>query len=139
MTEPSLPRVPVSETGQIVELRGGTRALIRPIEPEDRERLNEGFESASAESIFLRFLTPQPRLTGEQLDCGSGVIEVGSGADLWSPFVDLATGRQYKPIAWNVSGEGFAVVETRSEPKKDSVVCSYDDGVATGTVTVKKA
>jgi len=68
MTEPSLPRLPVSETGQIVELRGGTRALIRPIQPEDRDRLNEGFESASAESIFLRFLTPQPRLTSTQLD-----------------------------------------------------------------------
>jgi RimJ/RimL family protein N-acetyltransferase len=68
MTEPSLPRIPVGETGQIVELRGGTRALIRPIEPRDRDRLNEGFESASAESIFLRFLTPQPRLSSNQLD-----------------------------------------------------------------------
>ena len=68
MTEPSLPRVPVGEAGQIVELRGGTRALIRPIEPGDRDRLNEGFESASAESIFLRFLTPQPRLSSDQLD-----------------------------------------------------------------------
>ena len=68
MTEPSLPRVPIGDTGQIVELRGGTRALIRPIEPEDRDRLNEGFESASAESIFLRFLTPQPRLSSGQLD-----------------------------------------------------------------------
>lgn len=74
-----------------------------------------------------------------QLDCGSGVMEVGSGSDLWSTFVDLETGRKYKPIAWNVSGEGFAVVETKSEPKKHSVVCSYDDGVASGTVTVKKA
>src|SRR3990170_1227319 len=68
MTEPSLPRVPVGDTGQIVELRDGTRALIRPIEPRDRDRLNAGFESASAESIFLRFLTPQPRLSSDQLD-----------------------------------------------------------------------
>ena len=74
-----------------------------------------------------------------QLDCGSGVMEVGSGSDLWSTFVDLETGRKYKPIAWDVSGEGFVVKETRSEPKKHSVVCAYDDGVATGTVTVKKA
>ena len=76
MTEPSLPRVPVGETGQIVELRGGTRALIRPIEPEDRDRLNEGFESASAESIFLRFLTPQPRLSSGQLDYLTAVDHV---------------------------------------------------------------
>ena len=58
----------MSEPGQIVELRDGTRALIRPIGPEDRERLKVGFEDASAESIFLRFLTPQPRLSSSQLD-----------------------------------------------------------------------
>jgi len=46
----------MGETGQIVELRDGTHALIRPIEPGDRTRLNEGFQSASARSIFMRFL-----------------------------------------------------------------------------------
>ena len=78
-----------------------------------------------------------------QLDCGAGIMEVGAGADLWSTFHDLATGEKYKPIAWNVSGEvngkPFSVVESRSEPKKHSVACRYDDGVAKGTVTVKKA
>jgi RimJ/RimL family protein N-acetyltransferase len=54
--------------GEIVELRDGTRALIRPIGPDDRDRLNEGFRSASPESIFLRFLAPQPRLSSSQLD-----------------------------------------------------------------------
>jgi acetyltransferase len=58
----------VSE-GRIVELRDGTRALIRPIGPDDRDRLNEGFLSASPESIFLRFLAPQPLLSSSQLDC----------------------------------------------------------------------
>jgi RimJ/RimL family protein N-acetyltransferase len=57
-----------SETGQVVELRDGTRALIRPIGPADRERLNEGFESASPDSIFLRFLSPLPKLSSQQLD-----------------------------------------------------------------------
>jgi RimJ/RimL family protein N-acetyltransferase len=52
----------------VVELRDGTRALIRPIGPQDRERLNEGFNAASPDSIFLRFLTPQPRLSSTQLD-----------------------------------------------------------------------
>jgi RimJ/RimL family protein N-acetyltransferase len=56
------------ETGEIVELRDGTRALIRQIRPGDRARINEGFESASAESIFMRFLSPLPRLSGRQLD-----------------------------------------------------------------------
>ena len=53
---------------QIVELRDGTMALIRPIGPWDRNRLNEGFSSASAKSIFMRFLGPQPRLSSRQLD-----------------------------------------------------------------------
>jgi len=57
----------VTETAEIVELRDGTSALIRPIGPADRERLKEGFESASEESLFLRFLTPQPRLSSSQL------------------------------------------------------------------------
>jgi acetyltransferase len=52
----------------VVVLRNGTRALIRPIGPDDRERLNEGFKTASADSIFLRFLAPQPRLSRSQLD-----------------------------------------------------------------------
>ena len=52
----------------IVELRDGTRALIRPIGPDDRDRLNEGFLSASPESIFLRFLAPQARLSRSELD-----------------------------------------------------------------------
>ena len=57
----------VSQT-RILELRDGTRALIRQIGPADRERLHQGFKSASAESIFLRFLTPLPRLSSAQLD-----------------------------------------------------------------------
>jgi RimJ/RimL family protein N-acetyltransferase len=63
----------VDDTGEIVELRDGTRALIRPIQPSDRTRLNEGFESASTESIFMRFLGPQPRLSQRQLDYLTGV------------------------------------------------------------------
>ena len=53
---------------EIVELRDGTRALIRPIEPADRQRLNDGFKTASPESVFLRFLAPLPKLSSSQLD-----------------------------------------------------------------------
>jgi acetyltransferase len=58
----------MTATSEIVELKDGTRALIRPITPEDRERLTVGFESASEESIYRRFLAPQPRLSSQQLD-----------------------------------------------------------------------
>jgi RimJ/RimL family protein N-acetyltransferase len=53
--------------GELVELRDGSRALIRPIGPDDRDRLREGFEGASPESIFLRFLAPLPHLSSTQL------------------------------------------------------------------------
>jgi RimJ/RimL family protein N-acetyltransferase len=56
------------EYAQLVELRDGTRALIRQIEPGDRERLDEGFRSASSEAIFMRFLAPLPRLSTTQLN-----------------------------------------------------------------------
>ena len=57
----------MSEKGELVELRDGSRALIRPIGPEDRDRLREGFEGASPESIYLRFLAPVPRLSSKTL------------------------------------------------------------------------
>ena len=41
---------------------------IRPIEPEDRERLVEGFERLSPESRYRRFFAAIPRLTSRQLD-----------------------------------------------------------------------
>ena len=47
-----------------------------------------------------------------QIDCGDGPRQVGSSDDLWAPLVDLGTGAKYRPIAWNVSGEGFEVSET---------------------------
>ena len=75
----------MSEKGELVELRDGSRALIRPIGPDDRERLREGFEGASPESIFLRFLTPLPRLSSTQLtydDTQTAEFAVGVG-DRW--------------------------------------------------------
>ena len=73
-----------------------------------------------------------------QIDCGDGAREVGSSDDLWAPLVDLETGAKYRPIAWKVSGEGFSVDETNGKPTKHSVACAYDDGIAKGTVTLKK-
>ena len=49
----------------IVELRDGTRALIRPIGPLDRKRLNEGFESANC-GVDLHALPRSPATAFEQ-------------------------------------------------------------------------
>jgi hypothetical protein len=74
------------------------------------------------------------------IDCGSGAIQVGSTDDVFAPLVDLDSGRRYQPVAWDVTVDG-RTIQIRDDKKlhKHSVDCSYDDGVATGTVTVKKA
>jgi RimJ/RimL family protein N-acetyltransferase len=77
---------------QMVVLRNGVEALIRPIGPADRERLHEGFQSASAESIFLRFLTPQPRLSSAMLDYLTDVDHVRHEALI---AVDPETGQSF--------------------------------------------
>lgn len=72
------------------------------------------------------------------IDCGAGPVEVGSWDDLWAPLVDLESGKKYKPVAWHVAVGEFTIDEVKRE-RKHAVDCSYSDGVATGTVTVKNA
>ena len=50
-----------------VTLRDGTRALIRPIRPDDKERLAEGLRQLSPRSRYLRFHAAVRELTDEQL------------------------------------------------------------------------
>jgi GNAT superfamily N-acetyltransferase len=53
--------------GEEARLRDGSRVLIRPIRPDDRELVRAGFERLSPESRYRRFLTPMPTLTDQQL------------------------------------------------------------------------
>jgi hypothetical protein len=71
------------------------------------------------------------------IDCGDGPRQVGSTNALWAPLVDLRTGEKSKPVAFDVSGEGFAVAVSKKNVKPDAEACAYDDGEATGTVTVR--
>ena len=48
-------------------LRDGSRVVVRPIEPDDKEALLEGFAHLSEDSRYRRFLSPTPRLTESQL------------------------------------------------------------------------
>jgi RimJ/RimL family protein N-acetyltransferase len=80
------------ETGQAIELRDGTKALIRPIGPWDRDRLNEGFMSASPKSILQRFLTPLPELSNNQLDFLTAVDHIRHEALI---AVDPETGQSF--------------------------------------------
>ena len=74
------------------------------------------------------------------IDCGSGPVAIGSTDDMFAPLVDLASGKRYRPVAWDVVVGDRAIQEAKNghEPKRRAVDCSYSDGVATGTVTVRK-
>jgi hypothetical protein len=45
-----------------VELRDGSQIEVRPITPDDKQALVDGFEKLSPESRYRRFLTPVRRL-----------------------------------------------------------------------------
>jgi hypothetical protein len=74
------------------------------------------------------------------IDCGSGSVEVVSTDDMFAPLVDLASGKTYKPVAWDIVVGDHVIQETknRQAPTRRTAECSYSDGVATSTVTVKK-
>lgn len=82
----------VTGADEIVVLRDGTKAQIRPIGPHDRDRLRAGFEQASDESIYLRFLGPHPRLTDRELDYLTAVDHVRHEALI---AVDPDTGQSF--------------------------------------------
>jgi GNAT superfamily N-acetyltransferase len=51
-----------------IELRDGSRVLIRQIRPTDRDRLSEGLRRLSPDSRYLRFHAEIDELSEEQLD-----------------------------------------------------------------------
>jgi RimJ/RimL family protein N-acetyltransferase len=51
-----------------VEARDGTPMLLRPILPEDADRLRAGFQELSDESRYLRFMAPLNELSDEQVE-----------------------------------------------------------------------
>jgi RimJ/RimL family protein N-acetyltransferase len=57
----------VASDEQLVSLRDGTKALVRPIRPEDRWRIAEGLKLLSPRTKYLRFHTDIDVFTDEQL------------------------------------------------------------------------
>ena len=55
------------DSARELALRDGTRILVRPILPEDKQALREGFGRLSARSRYRRFLTPLEHLSDRQL------------------------------------------------------------------------
>jgi hypothetical protein len=80
---------------------------------------------------------PKPQLYTAKLDCGSGAMTVASGADLFAPLVQRKTGRRFYPVYWNVKAHGHVIKQTKPGGwHGHSIKCSYDDGIAVGTVRV---
>jgi RimJ/RimL family protein N-acetyltransferase len=50
-----------------VQLRNGSAVLVAPLYIADRDRYLAGFEHASAESLYRRFMSPVARLSASQL------------------------------------------------------------------------
>ncbi|MCJ7725554.1 MAG: GNAT family N-acetyltransferase [Acidimicrobiia bacterium] len=48
------------------EMTDGLQVGLRPIHPDDREALIEGFQALSSDSRYHRFLSPMPRLSDRQ-------------------------------------------------------------------------
>lgn len=57
-------------------LRDGTHVLIRMVDPDDRERLVEGFERLSTRSRYLRFHAAVEQLTDQQVEYLTDVDQV---------------------------------------------------------------
>ncbi len=124
-----------------VTLRDGTRMTIRPIEPDDRAALAEGFRRLSPESRYRRFFSPVPELRERDLDYltrvdhhdhealvavapdgdGAGVARyVRTGADVAEPAIVVADDWQGRGVASALLGalvararaEGIARFET---------------------------
>jgi len=74
------------------------------------------------------------------IDCGPHhPVQVGSTDDIYAPLVDLRSGREYEPVAWDVSFGDFHFAETKAGAtvtKRNSETCSYVDEWVTGTVTL---
>lgn len=54
-------------TETTVEIRDGSRVLLRPIEPDDKQALAGAFDRLSAESRYRRFFAPLNRLSATDL------------------------------------------------------------------------
>lgn len=51
----------------IVQMKSGKPALIRPIRPDDRERVIRAFHGLESESVYTRFFAPKKELSGADL------------------------------------------------------------------------
>ncbi len=75
------------------ELPNELRVGLRPVHPEDRDALREGFARLSKESRYQRFLAPMERLTSQQLSYLTDIDHISHFA--WAAGVLDPDGDEY--------------------------------------------
>ena len=96
-----------------LRLRDGSRVEVRPIRPDDKELLEDGYSHLSAETVRRRFLTAKPRLSSSELryltevDGDRHVAFVAVPTD--GPATIVAVGRFVRDVA-DPSCAEFAIV-----------------------------
>jgi len=97
-------------------LRDGTPVVLRPIRPEDKRLLVDGFERLSEESRLRRFMAPVKQLTEKQLSYLTEVDQVNHVA--WvvllaePPHTGLGVGRYVRiPAEPDVAESALTVVD----------------------------
>ena len=117
----------VCQFAEVIVLRDGSPALLRAIQPDDRERLQTAFLALEPESVYLRYFTSKHKLTEADLDrlcqpdfvervvllvtvgSGAGEIIVGSGGYVTQTSSGGARSAELAfAVADKFQGQGFA-------------------------------
>ena len=114
---------------QIVTLRDGSRALVRPIRPDDKEALVAGLGRLSEESRYRRFLRPVTTLNDRELRY---LTEI----DYTNHFAWVAADPSDQSIGWGVA----RYVRDPKDPEvAEAAVAIVDDvqGRGLGTILMR--
>jgi nucleotide-binding universal stress UspA family protein/RimJ/RimL family protein N-acetyltransferase len=124
-----------------VTLRDGSRIAIRPVEPDDRDTLAEGFRRLSPESRYRRFFAPIPELSERDLDYLTRVdhhdhealvaVDAATGEGVGvARFVRTGSGAAEPAIVvaddWQGRGVGSRLLEALAERARDEGIRRFE-------------
>ena len=96
-----------------VVLADGSTAHIRPITPEDAERLVAFYSRVSDESKYYRFFVPYPKLTDRDVERFTHVDYVDRQALIVLRGDDMVAVGRYDKVTEHVAEVAFLVEDTR--------------------------
>ena len=103
-----------------------------------RKLLAAGMAAMTLCGVSATAASAKPGRYTATIDCGSGPRTVRTTDKLFAPLLDLQSSKVYLPVAFDVVVDGRSIHATKpGTAPKHTVECSYDDGEAVGTVTVR--